>query len=145
VFLAIFADVATIAIAYDNAQSATRPTQWQLARVWFMSTVLGLLLAAGTWICRATLFVGNDGKGGMVQNYGSIQEVLFLEVALTESWLILITRIDFGKDAGKITWPSWQLVGAVFGVDILATGTSSRSCSSSRTGAISSLDAQASS
>ncbi|KPV76078.1 uncharacterized protein RHOBADRAFT_53071 [Rhodotorula graminis WP1] len=121
VFLAIFADVATIAIAYDNAQSATRPTQWQLPRVWFMSTVLGLLLAAGTWICRATLFVGNDGKGGMVQNYGSIQEVLFLEVALTESWLILITRIDFGKDAGKITWPSWQLVGAVFGVDILAT------------------------
>ncbi|GAA6026780.1 hypothetical protein JCM8097_005856 [Rhodosporidiobolus ruineniae] len=121
VFLAIFADVATIAIAYDNAQSARKPVEWQLPKVWIVSTILGILLAAGTWICRATLFVGHDGKGGIVQNYGSIQEVLFLEVALTESWLILITRIDFGADAGKITWPSWQLVGAVFGVDILAT------------------------
>ncbi|GAA5871595.1 hypothetical protein JCM8547_007093 [Rhodosporidiobolus lusitaniae] len=121
VFLAIFADVATIAIAYDNAQSARKPVEWQLPKVWIVSTILGLLLAGGTWICRATLFVGNDGKGGIVQNYGSIQEVLFLEVALTESWLILITRCDFSPDAGKITWPSWQLVGAVFGVDILAT------------------------
>ncbi|GAA6001204.1 hypothetical protein JCM10207_007463 [Rhodosporidiobolus poonsookiae] len=121
VFLAIFADVATIAIAYDNAQSARKPVEWQLPKVWIVSTILGLLLAGGTWICRATLFVGNDGKGGIIQNYGSIQETLFLEVALTESWLILITRIDTGADAGKITWPSWQLVGAVFGVDILAT------------------------
>ncbi|BGP46266.1 hypothetical protein JCM10450v2_002108 [Rhodotorula kratochvilovae] len=121
VFLAIFADVATIAIAYDHAQSARKPVEWQLPKVWIISTILGLLLAGGTWIARATLFVGSDGKGGIVQNYGSIQEVLFLEVALTESWLILITRIDFGKDAGKPTWPSWQLLGAVFGVDILAT------------------------
>ncbi|GAA5829676.1 hypothetical protein JCM11251_000246 [Rhodosporidiobolus azoricus] len=121
VFLAIFADVATIAIAYDNAQSARKPVEWQLPKVWIVSTVLGLLLAGGTWICRATLFIGEDGTGGIIQNYGSIQEVLFLEVALTESWLILITRIDTGKDAGKITWPSWQLVGAILGVDILAT------------------------
>uniref|UniRef100_A0A0K3CLV9 P-type H(+)-exporting transporter n=1 Tax=Rhodotorula toruloides TaxID=5286 RepID=A0A0K3CLV9_RHOTO len=122
VFLAIFADVATIAIAYDNAQSAHRPVEWQLPKVWLMSTVLGLLLAGGTWIARATLFVGRDGKGGIVQNYGSIQEVLFLEVALTESWLILITRVDIGKDSGKIRWPSFWLISAVFGVDILATG-----------------------
>ncbi|CEQ40007.1 SPOSA6832_01583, partial [Sporobolomyces salmonicolor] len=97
VFLAIFADVATIAIAYDNAQSARRPVEWQLPKVWIISTILGLLLAAGTWIVRGTLFLGGqNGKGGIIQNYGSIQEVLFLEVALTESWLILITRIDTG-------------------------------------------------
>lgn len=94
VFLAIFADVATIAIAYDNAQSAHRPVEWQLPKVWIMSTILGFLLAGGTWICRATMFVGSDGKGGIIQNYGSVQEVLFLEVALTESWLILITRVS---------------------------------------------------
>ncbi|CEQ40010.1 SPOSA6832_01592, partial [Sporobolomyces salmonicolor] len=121
VFLAIFADVATIAIAYDNAQSARRPVEWQLPKVWIISTILGLLLAAGTWIVRGTMFVGTYYKGGIIQNFGSIQEVLFLEVALTESWLILITRLDFGVDAGKPTWPSWQLLGAVLGVDILAT------------------------
>lgn len=46
---------------------------------------------------------------------------LHVQVALTESWLILITRIDFSAEAGKPTLPSWQLLGAVLGVDILAT------------------------
>ncbi|GAA5900180.1 plasma-membrane proton-efflux P-type ATPase [Sporobolomyces salmoneus] len=122
VFLAIFADVATIAIAYDNSQSARRPTEWQLGKIWVISVILGGLLAAGTWIARGTLFLGGaEGTGGIIQNYGSIQEILFLEVALTESWLILVTRVDTSPDSGKISLPSWQLVGAVFGVDILAT------------------------
>lgn len=43
------------------------------------------MLAAGTWIIRGTLFLPN---GGIIQNFGGIQEVLFLEVALTESWVI---------------------------------------------------------
>jgi H+-transporting ATPase len=49
----------------------------------------GLLLAAGTWIIRGALFLSPDGQsGGLIQNFGSVQEVLFLEVALTESWII---------------------------------------------------------
>lgn len=67
---------------------------------------------------RATLFLRN---GGIIQNFGSIQEVLFLEVALTESWVIFITRMSIGPSAGGWVWPSWQLVGAVLGVDVLAT------------------------
>jgi len=47
--------------------------------------------------------------------------VLFLEVALTESWVILITRMAQGPDSGPFVWPSWQLLGAVFGVDVLAS------------------------
>lgn len=50
-----------------------------------MSTIVGLLLAAGTWIMRATMFT--DSRG-VIQNFGSVQGVLFLEVALTESWII---------------------------------------------------------
>lgn len=76
-----------------------------------MSVILGILLAIGTWIIRGTMFLPN---GGIVQNFGSVQEILFLEVALTENWLIFVTR-------GGKTWPSWQLVGAILGVDILAT------------------------
>jgi H+-transporting ATPase len=52
--------------------------------------------------------------GGMIMNYGNFEELLFLEIALTENWLIFITR-------GAQTLPSWQLVGAILGVDILAT------------------------
>ncbi|KAK8854504.1 plasma-membrane proton-efflux P-type ATPase [Kwoniella newhampshirensis] len=117
VFLAIFADVATIAIAYDRAPYAHQPVEWQLPKVWIISTVMGLLLAAGTWIVRGTLFLGN---GGIIQNFGSVQEILFLEVALTESWVIFITRLAQEPGTPNV-WPSWQLVGAVFGVDILAS------------------------
>ncbi|KAI2639249.1 E1-E2 ATPase-domain-containing protein [Xylaria nigripes] len=111
VFIALFADLATVAVAYDNAHVEPRPVEWQLKRIWVVSVILGFLLAAATWIIRGTMFLAS---GGIIQNFGSIQGVLFLEVALTENWLIFITR-------GGRTWPSWQLVGAILGVDILAT------------------------
>ena len=111
VFLALFADLATLAIAYDNAPYAKRPVEWQLPKIWIISVVLGILLALGTWIIRGTLFLPN---GGIIQLYGAPAEILFLEVSLTENWLIFVTR-------GGSTLPSWQLVGAIFGVDILAT------------------------
>ncbi|KAI0838014.1 plasma-membrane proton-e [Hypoxylon sp. FL0890] len=111
VFIALFADLATVAVAYDNAHVEPRPVEWQLKKIWVISVILGSLLAAGTWIIRGTMFLRN---GGIIQRFGSIQEVLFLEVALTENWLIFVTR-------GGQTWPSWQLVGAILGVDALAT------------------------
>lgn len=111
VFLALFADLATVAVAYDNASFELRPVEWQLPKIWFISVILGILLALGTWTVRGTMFLPS---GGVIQNWGSIQEVLFLEVALTENWLIFVTR-------GSETWPSIQLVGAILGVDILAT------------------------
>ncbi|KAL4923506.1 plasma-membrane proton-efflux P-type ATPase [Aspergillus undulatus] len=111
VFIALFADLATIAVAYDNAHFEARPVEWQLPKIWVISVVLGVLLAAGTWIMRASLFLEN---GGIIQNFGSPQPMLFLEVSLTENWLIFVTR-------GGKTWPSWQLVGAIFVVDVLAT------------------------
>merc|ERR1711939_229284 len=45
-------------------------------------------------------------NGGIINNFGSIQGILFLEVSLTENWLIFVTR-------GGETWPSWQLIGAI--------------------------------
>ncbi|POS73505.1 H+-transporting ATPase [Diaporthe helianthi] len=111
VFIALFADLATVAVAYDNAHVEPRPVEWQLPKIWVVSLILGSLLAIATWIIRATMFLEN---GGIIQNFGSIQEVLFLEVSLTENWLIFVTR-------GGKTWPSWQLVGAIFVVDVLAT------------------------
>lgn len=111
VFIALFADLATVAVAYDNAHVEPRPVEWQLPKIWVVSVILGIVLAIGTWIARGTMFLTS---GGIVYNFGSIQEVLFLEVALTENWLIFVTR-------GGQTWPSWQLVGAIFGVDVMAT------------------------
>ena len=111
VFIALFADLATVAVAYDNAHSEARPVEWQLPKIWIISVILGFLLAIGTWIIRGTLYLPN---GGIIQNFGAVQPILFLEVALTENWLIFVTR-------GGNTWPSWQLVGAILGVDAIAT------------------------
>ncbi|KAK7918152.1 hypothetical protein PG985_010026 [Apiospora marii] len=111
VFIALFADLATIAVAYDNAHFEKRPVEWQLPKIWIISIVLGVLLSLGTWILRGTLWLPS---GGIIQNYGGVQEMLFLQVALTENWLIFVTR-------GFETYPSWQLVIAIFCVDILAS------------------------
>ena len=111
VFIALFADLATVAVAYDNAHSEQRPVEWQLPKIWIISVILGILLALGTWVIRGAMFLPN---GGIVQNFGSVQEILFLEVSLTENWLIFVTR-------GGKTWPSWQLILAILGVDALAT------------------------
>jgi len=81
VFIALFADLGTIAIAYDNAPHSRAPVEWQLSKIWVISSILGLLLAAATWVLRGTLFLPS---GGIIQNWGSVQEILFLEVALTE-------------------------------------------------------------
>jgi H+-transporting ATPase len=81
VFIALFADLGTIAIAYDNAPYARAPVEWQLPKIWVVSSTLGALLAAGTWVLRGTLFLDH---GGIIQNFGGVQEILFLQVALTE-------------------------------------------------------------
>jgi len=115
VFIAIFADVATLAIAYDREQYLTVPVKWNLPRLWGMSVVLGVILAIGSWICVTTMFLP---RGGIIQNFGSIDGVMFLQISLTENWLIFITRA-----VGPFwsSMPSWQLAAAVFAVDIIAT------------------------
>ena len=111
VFLALFADLATIAVAYDKAHFEARPVEWQLPKIWIISVILGVLLALATWVIRGSMYLPN---GGIIENFASVEEVLFLEISLTENWLIFVTR-------GGKTMPSWQLVAAIFGVDVLAT------------------------
>ncbi|KAL0940621.1 plasma membrane atpase [Colletotrichum truncatum] len=117
VFIAIFADIATLAIAYDNAPFSKTPVKWNLPKLWGMSVLLGVVLAVGTWITVTTMYA-HGPDGGIVQNFGNMDEVLFLEISLTENWLIFITRAN-GPFWSSI--PSWQLSGAILVVDILAT------------------------
>ena len=80
-----------------------------------MSIILGIILAIGTWITLTTMLLP---KGGIVQNFGGLDGILFLQISLTENWLIFITRAQ-GPFWSSI--PSWQLGGAVLIVDIIAT------------------------
>ncbi|KAL4780837.1 hypothetical protein BJX76DRAFT_364067 [Aspergillus varians] len=117
VFIAIFADIATLAIAYDNAPYSKSPVKWNLPKLWGLSVILGLVLALGTWIALTTMM--NAGEhAGIVQNFGKRDEVLFLEISLTENWLIFITRAN-GPFWSSL--PSWQLAAAIFVVDLVAS------------------------
>ncbi|KAJ5670739.1 Proton-exporting ATPase [Penicillium maclennaniae] len=118
VLLAIFADIATLAIAYDNAPYSESPVKWNLPRLWGIAVVMGMILAAGSWIAFGTMLLRGE-EGGLVQNFGARDSVLFLEIALTQNWLIFITRgvkTPFWKHL-----PSLQLFLAVLVVDIAAT------------------------
>jgi H+-transporting ATPase len=115
VFIAIFADIATLAIAYDNAPFSKTPVKWNLPKLWGISTIIGVILAIGTWITLTTTFVSGHG---IIQNFGQRDEVLFLQITLTENWLIFITRAN-GPFWSTI--PSWQLAGAIAIVDIIST------------------------
>lgn len=117
VFIAIFADIATLAIAYDNAPYSKTPVKWNLPKLWGMSVLLGVVLAVGTWVTLTTMLTGGE-DGGIVQNFGRRDEVLFLEISLTENWLIFITRAN-GPFWSSL--PSWQLTAAILLVDLLAT------------------------
>jgi H+-transporting ATPase len=122
------ADIATLAIAYDNAPFSKTPVKWNLPKLWGMSVLLGVILAVGTWITLTTMFPyrrpesspveGQGIGGGIVQNFGVKDEILFLEISLSENWLIFITRAN-GPFWSSI--PSWQLAGAILIVDIIAT------------------------
>ena len=115
VFIAIFADIATLMIAYDNAPFSKVPVKWNLPKLWGTSIILGIVLAGGTWLCLSTLLV--DGKG-IVENHGNRDAILFLQITLTENWLIFITR---AKGPFWSSMPSWQLTGAILVVDLVAT------------------------
>lgn len=122
VFIAIFADIATLAIAYDRAPFSRTPVKWNLPKLWGISVIMGLILAGASFICLTTMVLAQtqDGivKGGIAEKFGKRDSILFLEIALSENWLIFITRAD---GPFWTSWPSWQLISAVLTVDAVAT------------------------
>lgn len=121
-FIAIFADIATLMIAYDNAPYSPRPIKWNLPRLWGLAVLQGLVLAAGTWIAFTSMLPeaadGGEVTKGLVHDHGHLHGILFLQIALTQNWLIFITRADGTFWSSR---PSWQLFSAVMVVDIIAS------------------------
>lgn len=121
VFIAIFADIATLVIAYDKAPFSRTPVKWNLPKLWGISIIMGLILAGASFICLTTMdtpTADNIIHGGIAENVGKRDSILFLEIVLSENWLIFITRAD---GPFWTSWPSWQLITAVLMVDAVAT------------------------
>jgi H+-transporting ATPase len=78
---------------------------------------MGIILAAGSWFTFGTMLLAGP-NAGVVQNFGTCDSVLFLEISLTQNWLIFITRTNESFLSSR---PSFLLVGAVLLVDIAAS------------------------
>ena len=122
VFIAIFADIATLAIAYDKAPFSRTPVKWNLPKLWGISIIMGLILAGASFICLTTMMQApveyDVVRGGIAEDAGKRDSILFLQITLSENWLIFITR---AKGPFWTSWPSWQLISAVLTVDAVAT------------------------
>ncbi|KAJ3277812.1 plasma membrane H+-ATPase, partial [Borealophlyctis nickersoniae] len=97
--------------AYDRAKASESPVSWNLRSVMGTSAVLALGLAAFTFVLHTTTLVA-PGESG------ETEPVVFLEIALTQNWLLFSTRTKgpFYKDR-----PSLYLFLAVLVVDVVAT------------------------
>lgn len=116
-FLAVFSVIITTASAHDNALCSKTPMKPNVLQIWPRAILLGLFLAAGTWITVTTIYA-HDQNGGIIENFGTLDGTVFLQISLTQSWLIFIAR------SNRAFWehsPSWKLVVPVVVVDILAT------------------------
>lgn len=98
-------------IAYDRAPYDKAPVDWNIPNLMATAVVLGTVLAAGTWVIHSITFTDPTLTGKW-------EPIVFLEVALTQNWLIFSTRTN-GHFWSYL--PSWQLTLAVLVVDIVAS------------------------
>ena len=116
VFIAIFADLSTLAIAYDKAPCSPTPVKWNIPGLWLHALIFGLLLTCSTWLLDFILEGHVILATGYMQRQVAANSLLFLQIALCESWLIFICRSS-GKTKKR---PGWQLILAVLLVDAFA-------------------------
>jgi len=112
VFLALFADIAVLTIAYDRAEIHPDPLGWNLPKMLFHSFTIACCLIAGTFVMH-TIALNTD-----IFSF-HWQPAVFLEIALTQNWMIFSTRTQ--ATAFYKYYPSPYLVLAVFCVDILSS------------------------
>ncbi|RKP12814.1 plasma membrane ATPase [Piptocephalis cylindrospora] len=111
VFAALFSDIAVLTIAYDRAPYSEHPVNWNVPGLMGLSFAISIVLVIGTWIIHTATLVADDLKD-------HTNSIVFLEIVLTQNWLIFSTRT---KGAFYSYLPSWELVLAVFVVDVIAT------------------------
>ncbi|KAJ9089063.1 hypothetical protein DSO57_1016683 [Entomophthora muscae] len=116
IFIAVLNDLATIVIAFDNAQISQRPDKWRIGQLIFMSILLGSLL---TVLSFAHFFIGINYLG-FVENHdklGELQTMMYLHISSAPHFVIFSTRLA-GFFWEKL--PSWFFFLAIMLTQVLA-------------------------
>lgn len=102
VLLALFNDIPIMMIAYDNAPVASGPVRWDMTRVLFIASALGVYGVFSSlgfyWIVRNYLALP----------LATVQALVFLKLLVAGHMTIYLTR---NKGAlWERPWPSWKLL-----------------------------------
>ncbi|KAJ9062759.1 hypothetical protein DSO57_1038175 [Entomophthora muscae] len=114
IFIAVLNDLATIVIAFDDAQISQKPDKWRIGQLIFLSILLGLLL---TGLSFAHFYVGllvYELDPGTMQQ---LQSVMYLNISSAPHFVIFSTRLSgyFWESL-----PSWFFFIAVMGTQVFA-------------------------
>ena len=112
ILLALLNDIPILAIAYDNTRVDRRPVRWKMSELLTVSCVLGV---AGV-ISSFLLYYFLREKGF---SEDMIRTMLILKLIIAGHSTLYVTRT-----AGwfwQRPYPSWLLMGATFGTEILGT------------------------
>jgi H+-transporting ATPase len=112
VVLALLDDLPIMSIAYDNTDPDPKPVRWNRTRTFSVSIVLGLFAVAQSFgfFVLGLLYLKLDPA--------HLQTMLFLQLLVGGHLLLLVTRTK--KPFWARPYPSWKLLVAVFGTQVLA-------------------------
>ncbi len=112
VLLAILNDAAILSIAYDRVRPSSRPERWDLAEVLSVAATLGLTGMISTlallWAAHVPLDLGD----------AQLRTLIYLKLSVSGHLTVFLARTRGPFWSYR---PSWILLGAVIGTQILAT------------------------
>ena len=119
--LALLDDIPIMTIAYDNTPISAKPLRWRMGRVLSISSVLGLFSLCQTFVlfCVGYYLLQNGHTFfGVEMTEGILQTMVFLQLVVGGHLLLFVTRSH--KAFFRPPYPSWILLGAIFGTQIFA-------------------------
>jgi H+-transporting ATPase len=112
VLLAVLNDAAILSIAYDRVRPSSRPERWRLTEVMTVAAVLGLAGVVSTvalvWLVHLPMALPD----------ATVQTLAYLKLSVSGHLTVFLTRTRGPFWSSR---PSWILLGAVSGTQILAT------------------------
>ncbi|MBQ0984512.1 plasma-membrane proton-efflux P-type ATPase [Streptomyces sp. F63] len=112
VLLAVLNDAAILSIAYDRVRASARPERWNLTEVLTIAATLGLFGVASSF---ALLWVAH-GPLGLAD--ATVRTLLYLKLSVSGHLMVFLVRTRGPFWSHR---PSWLLIGAVLGTQVLAT------------------------
>lgn len=112
ILLALLNDIPILAIAYDHTRIDMRPVRWKMSELLTVSSVLGISGVVSSFL----LFYILQEKGF---SEDLIRTLLFLKLIVAGHSTIYVTRNDGWF--WQRPYPSWLLLSATFGTEILGT------------------------